>query len=141
MLIRPIASIVVSLPLLIMLGSPAIGDMSLKCVYEVMVGAYHNVSLCGGIIDPDSRTRFFELRSSLEIFINKHARTDRERITSDHDEKTINRLRSKSRSELCESPDYALLREALKRMLAQDQVEGIRRRLATPSDPSEGDCL
>ena len=139
---RAIASMMIPLTLSILFGSSqAIGEPSIRCVYDVLTGAYHIMNICGEVIDPDSEKRFVDLRSSMMHFINKNAQREQDKITQDYDEKRKKTLKRKGRAELCETTDYVLLKGALKHMLTPDQIAIIRRRLESPSDPSEGDCF
>ena len=80
-------------------------------------------------------------QSQIDSFINKNARADRDRIAAHDDEKIKARLRRMGRGDLCATTDYVILKDAFKHALGAGQVAIIRRRLESPSDPAEGDCL
>jgi hypothetical protein len=122
-------------------SSPAVGDVSVRCIYEVITSAYHNMDLCGEALDHDSERTFSDLRSSLKKFINKNAQREADKIGPDFDQMKRDSLRRMSKAYLCEGEDYALVKEILRHMFKPDQIASIKNRLQTPEDPFEGDCL
>ena len=118
----------------------ATGDMSLRCVSEVMTSIYYNMDICGDAVDRDSQRTFSNLRSSLKEFINKNAEQDRDRMAKIS---TLEKRGSKAQKpgRIVRDGDYTLLNDILRHLLAPGQIASIQKRLESSEDPSEGDCL
>ena len=81
----------------------ATGDMSLRCVSEVMASIHYNMDICGDAVDRDSQRTFSNLRSSLKEFINKNAEQDRDRMAKISTLERREALKRRNRDELCET--------------------------------------
>jgi len=119
----------------------ATGEVSLRCVYELMTSIHYYMDICGDTIDRDSQRAFSNLRSSLKKFINKNARQDRDRIGKDFDQERRDALKRRGHGNLCETEEYTHMKDTLRHILAPEHIASIKKRLQSSEDPSEGDCL
>lgn len=122
-------------------SSPAAAEMSLTCLYSMTTGAREMIFFCGEDIDRELEVRYAELRFELMGFINKNARSDRDRIGTDYDEKMRNELAYRTRAKVCKTQDYLLLKKFLLESLTTERIAAVRQRLSSPEDPSKGDCI
>jgi hypothetical protein len=114
-------------------------DTSLRCVYDLLVGARESIALCHYDIDAEKDRRFAEVRANVKKFINKNVGTGGRKIDDDYD-KDIRSGLERSVA-YCRSIDYVAIRSWFLEAMSAEWIAAINKRLETPSDPDEGDCL
>ena len=100
------------------------------------------MTLCGEPLDHSTEVKYQELRAALEKYINENARMDAHRIGPDYDERRAPEAERSVRKGFCSQPGYEFFKNNLLAVLHSEQeMAAIRKRLDTPGDPWEGDCL
>ena len=136
-----VAAVTTSALAILFAPAQATGDVSLRCVYELMTSIPYYMDICGDTIDRDSNKALSNLRSSLKKFINKNARQDRDRIGKDFDQERSHVAKRVGQGNFCETEDYTLFKDILGHILAPEHIASIQMRLQSSEGPSEGDCL
>jgi len=114
-------------------------DASLRCTYDLLVGARESLALCHYDIEGDKERRYAEVRANLKKFINKNAGTGGRKIDDDYD-KSIRSALERSAAH-CRSSGYMTMRGWFLEAMSAEWIAALNKRLETPSDPDEGDCL
>jgi len=114
-------------------------DASLRCVYDLLVGARETLASCHYDIDAEKELRFTEVRANLKKFINKNVGAGGRKIDDEYD-KDIRRGLEGSVSH-CRGMSFVAIRSWFLEAMSAEWIAAINKRLETPSDPDEGDCL
>src|SRR5262249_35258979 len=112
---------------------------SLKCIYELMTSIRESIVLCGETLDPNSEETYHKLRAAMKTFINENTKMDSKKIAPDYDQIKSLGTREMVAEGFCKLPEYPGWKEVLQEFLRDEAT--IRKRLETPGDPADGDCL
>ena len=125
--------------LVLMLSGPLLSAENVACAYMALTESHEAVMRCESISsEREQQYRF--VRMLLKDFINKNARTDKDKISSDYDER-IRRHYALRGDEICGNSVYPFLRELFMMHTAPESIDFWRKDLEQPRDPTEGECL
>jgi hypothetical protein len=116
-------------------------EASLACLYRLFTEAHETIIFCGESLDVDHENQYAMSRELLKEFINKNTRADSSKIRPGYDEAIRQHLTTEGTSRICQSQIYSTVRKSLLGATTQEQVEALRQRLATVTDPDKGECF
>jgi hypothetical protein len=133
------------LPIVSWSTETAAAELSLRCLHGMLTEAHAKMHFCGDRIDDKSEANYVELRAALEKFIRDNAvdaRYKYEKI-EDHEKDTRQSLEREApfNAQLCKSSNDAVIRKWFLENMSTAGTAKIRKRLETPNDPDEGECL
>lgn len=114
-------------------------DLSMRCIYDVVTGTQEAMILCGEQLSHNDQATYIELVELLTKYINENARSEAQKITPDHKDRLRKHREMRVRQGFCKELDYVRFKKILSTIIRTP--EEIRKRLATPGNPSEGDCF
>jgi hypothetical protein len=130
-----------TLVLALLAGRPAASEPSLGCIYMMLTESHEGILYCGDRIDSQSEANYAALRADLANFINENAREDRHKIGGKHEREAREHLESDNdRHHYC-GDTYPMAKKIFYDLVRVESMNAIRKRLESPSDPMEGDCL
>jgi hypothetical protein len=122
-------------------GQAAASELSLGCIYMALTETHELILFCGDQIDSQSEANYAALRADLGKFINENAREDRHKIGGKQEREARERLESdNNRHHYC-GDTYPTVKKIFYDLVRVESMDAIRKRLESPSDPAEGDCL
>jgi hypothetical protein len=122
-------------------GQAAASELSLGCIYMALTEAHEFILFCGDQIDSQSEANCAALRADLAKFINENARIDRDKIGGKHEIDVRKSMeRSDNRNYYC-GETYPVVKKYFYGLVRVESMNAIRKRLESPSDPMDGDCL
>jgi hypothetical protein len=107
----------------------------------MMTSARAAIEFCGERLDDASVKTLADLQPALKKFINENAKSERYKVAPDDDENVRERYHRRGRADICEGEGLRVSKALLPLLLAEESVMKIRKRLESPSDPMDGDCL
>jgi hypothetical protein len=116
-------------------------ELSVACVYMALTESHEGLMRCGESISSDRAKQYALVRALLRDFINKNARADRDKISSDYDDVIRRHSMLKARDYICGESIYPFLRQFFMAHTTPGSVELLRKDLERLRDPTEGDCL
>jgi hypothetical protein len=122
-------------------GPAAASELSLGCIYMMLTETHEVILYCGDQIDGQSEANYAALRADLAKFINENARIDRDKIGGKHEIDFRKFMeRDGNRNYYC-GESYPGAKKFFYDLVRVESMNEIRKRLESPSDPAEGDCI